>query len=303
MSPKRALVTGAGGFVGRAVASGLADLGWKVTGLDRTFDATWQSDGVHRVVADLDREGIPPKVPDVDLVVHAAWVTTDAEVLGITPAEHVALNLRPLLAVLEHGARTRPAAFAFLSSSGVFAPTDATGELTDTHRPTAMSPYAAAKRAGELLTPAALDPRTTVHILRLGYLFGPGETARPSRLGVSLVAGWLAAAREGRPLAVRSDDPPRDWTFAPDLAPALERLAAGPAAGRPIHLGSPHVVRDGALAALIAAQVPGTERVTVPAEGQVKPPMEPSDIPTLHDFPWTDPAAGLQALMAGGVAR
>jgi nucleoside-diphosphate-sugar epimerase len=289
--------------VGRALASGLADLGWRVTGLDRAFDATWQSDGVHRVVADLDREGIPPEVPEVDLVVHAAWVTTDAEALGITPAEHVALNLRPLLAVLDHGAHTRPAAFAFVSSSGVFDPADATEGLTDAHRPTGTSPYAAAKRAGELLVPAALDPPTAVHVVRLGYLFGPDEVARPSRTGVSLVAGWLAAAREGRPLAVRADDPARDWTFTPDLAPALERLAAGPAAGRAVHLGSPHVVRDGALAALVASEVPGTERVRVPADGRVKPPMVPSDIPALRGFRWTDPAAGLQALMAGEVAR
>jgi nucleoside-diphosphate-sugar epimerase len=303
MTPRRVLVTGAGGFVGQALASGLADLGWQVTGLDRAFDATWQSDGIHRVVADLDREGIPPEVPEVDLVVHAAWVTTDAEALGITPAEHVALNLRPLLAVLEHSARTRPAAFAFLSSSGVFDPADATEGLTDAHRPTGTSPYAAAKRAGELLVPAALDPPTAAHVVRLGYLFGPDEVARPSRTGVSLVAGWLAAARAGQPLAVRADDPARDWTFTPDLAPALERVAAGPSAGCPIHLGSPHVVRDGALAALVASAVPGTERVTAPADGPVKPPMVPSDIPALRGFRWTDPAAGLQALMAGEVAR
>jgi nucleoside-diphosphate-sugar epimerase len=147
-----------------------------------------------------------------------------------------------------------------------------------------------------------LDPRTAVHVVRLGYLFGPGEVARPSRSQVSLVAGWLTAARKGQPLAVRSDDPKRDWTCTTDLAPALERVVDGPSTGHPVHLGSPHVYRDSALATLIASQTPGTEVVTVPATGRVKPPMVPSDIPPLRGFGWTDPTAGVRALLAEEVA-
>lgn len=301
MKPRRVLITGAGGFVGRTLALGFADLGWSVIGLDRELDARREDDGVRWVEADL-AQAVPKDFPGVDLVVHAAWVTTDAGTLGITPADHVVQNLRPLLAVLEYAARTGPDAFVFVSSSGVFAPDDATEGLTDTHRPTGGSPYAAAKRAGELMVPAALDPRTAVHAVRLGYLFGPGEVARPSRSRVSLVAGWLAAAREGQALAVRSDDPKRDWTFTPDLAAALERVVEGPSAGRPVHLGSPHVYRDSALATLIASHTPGTEVVTVPATGRVKPPMIPSDIPSLRGFDWTNPTAGLRALLAEEVA-
>jgi nucleoside-diphosphate-sugar epimerase len=302
MKRGRVLVTGAGGFVGQALAQGLAELGWQVVGLDRAFDAGQAHDGVHRITADLSDEGVPQDLPHVDLVVHAAWVTTDAATLGITPADYVALNLRPLLAALDFAARNDPAAFVFLSSSGVFAAEDAAEGLTDADHPTGSAPYAAAKRAGELLVRAALNESTAVHVVRLGYLFGPGEAAKSSRTGVSLVAGWLAAARDGQELAVRSDDPKRDWTFTPDLAVALERVAAGPAAGHPVHLGSPHVLTDSALAALIADGVPGSETVTVPASGRVKPPMIPSDIPALRGFDWTDPRSGLQALLAEEVA-
>jgi nucleoside-diphosphate-sugar epimerase len=301
MKQRRVLITGAAGFVGRTLALGLADLGWRVIGLDRVFAAEREDHGIRWVPADLT-QGVSPDVPEVDLVVHAAWVTTDAATLGITPADHVALNLRPLLTILEYAARTSPDAFVFLSSSGVFAPDDATEGLSDTHHPTGGSPYAAAKRAGEVLVPTALDQGIAVHVVRLGYLFGPGEVARPSRSRVSLVAGWLGAARDGQPLAVRSDDPPRDWTFTSDLAPALARVVDGPSAGRPVHLGSPHVCRDRALATLIASQVPGTKTVTVPATGRVKPPMVPSDIPSLRGFGWTDPHAGLRALLAEEVA-
>jgi nucleoside-diphosphate-sugar epimerase len=315
MTQRRVLITGAGGFVGRSLALGFADLGWRVIGLDRAFDTGSESQHIRQVTAEL-AEGVPQEVPEVDLVVHAAWVTTDAETLGITPAASVALNLRPLLAVLEYTARTRPAAFVFLSSSGVFARGDASEGLTDADHPTGTSPYAAAKRAGELLVPAALEQGTAelghdsaelaqgtaVHVVRLGYLFGPDELARPSRLGVSLVARWLAAARDGQPLEVRSDDPFRDWTFTSDLAAALEKVVAGPSAGHPVHMGSPHVCTDSAFAALISSHVRGAEQVTVPASGPVKPPMVPSDIPALRGFDWTDPAAGLRVLLSGEVA-
>ena len=316
MNQRRVMITGAGGFVGGALALGFADLGWRVIGLDRAFDsgrafdAEREDHGIHRVTAEL-AQGVPADISDVDLVVHAAWVTTEAGTVAITPAEHVALNLRPLLALLEFTARTRPAAFVFLSSSGVFAPGDVAEGLTDADHPTGASPYAAAKRAGEVLVPAALhsvasgsatpNRSVAVHVVRLGYLFGPGEVARPSRTSVSLVGRWLTAARGGQPLAVRSDDPTRDWTFAPDLAAALEKVVDGGSAGHTVHLGSPHVYTDSALATLIARQFPGTETVTVPAASPVKPPMVPSDIPALRGFHWTDPAAGLQALLAGEV--
>ena len=306
---KRVLITGAGGFVGRSLALGFDDLGWCVIGLDRAFDAGRELHGIQAVTADL-AEGVPVDVPEVDLVVHAAWVTTEPAALGITPLEYVDLNLRPLEQALAFATRTEAASFVFLSSSGVFAPTDATEGLTDTDRPSGTSPYAVAKRAGEALVATAPgeeaarspDRGTAVHVARLGYLFGPAEVARPSRQGVSLVAGWLAAARNGHPCEVRSDDPVREWTFTPDLAAALERVANAPPAGRPLHLGSPHVCRDRELASLIASEARGVGVVTVPAVGRVKPPMIPSDIPALRGFGWTEPHVGLRALLAEEVA-
>ena len=297
MTGRRVLVTGAGGFVGGALVRGFAESEWDVIALDRAFDRDRSGARVRRVTAELAM-GVPPDVSVVDLVVHAAWVTTKPLSLGVTPAHYLGLNLRPLLAVLEFAARTRPSAFVFLSSSGVFGPEDGEGGLRDTDQPTGDSPYAVAKRAGELLVPGALPPEVAVHVARLGHLFGPDEVTRPSRRSVSLVAEWLRAAREGRPLAVRSDDPERDWTYTGDLAGALSRLVAGEPVDGPVHVGSGRTLRDGELVGLIASAVPGADVTILPSEDRVKPPMVPSQAPALIGFPWTTPEEGLRHILA-----
>ena len=295
----RVVISGAGGFVGSALAEGFAALGWRVTALDMAFDDDTRARlaGHDIVISDL-AQGVPAGLPPAQLVVHAAALTTDHADLGWTRAAHLAANTRPLLAMMEYAARTDVDAFVFLSSSGVFAVGDGNGALTDAHTPTGRTPYAAAKRAGELLVLAGFDGRPAPHVVRLGYVYGPHETTRATRTRVSIVAQWLAAARAGQPLAVRADDPRRDWTFAPDLAPALARLAIGASAGRPVHLGSPHVVSDHALAALVRSHFPAATLATESVASPMKPPMAPSDIPALRGFAWTDPPTAVARLAA-----
>ena len=61
------------------------------------------------------------------------------------------------------------------------------------------------------------------------------------------------------------------------------------------------MVEDRELAEIVASLIPGTTVVTVPDDlGRrplAKPPMVPSDLPTLRDFAWTDPRAGLHTLL------
>ncbi len=296
MTARRVLVTGAGGFVGGALADGFAALGCDVVAIDRDFDASPPTDRVHRRAADLAM-GMPPAVGAVDLVVHAAWLTGAPDATPGSAAEYAEANLAPLRSVLEWVGRTAPSAFVFLSSSGVFAGDDASDFLTDTDTPTSDTPYARAKRDGEALV-AATTSDTAMHVVRLGYLYGPGEAARPSRPRVSWVARWIADARAGRPLEVWAGDARREWTCTLDLAPALLRLVGGPAADGPIHLCSPYVYLDRAMATAVCDAFGRGVLTAVPAEGPLKAPMAVSDVAALRGFPWRHPDDALRAMAA-----
>lgn len=300
---RRALITGAGGFVGGHLAAGLMARGVAVTALDRAFDAPARARlaGARLVTADL-RAGLPP-LGGQDVILHAAALTTDPAAAGLDPAAHLAVNMQLLEAALELAAGLRPRLFVFLSSGGVFAAGDGAPDFTDERVPTGLTPYALAKRQGEALVPAALPPGTGALVLRLGNICGPGEIPRPSRQRVSRLQGWIDAARTGE-IALATPAARRDWTWAPDLAPALLRLAAAAAAegegGRPLHLTSGHILRDEALAGEVARQT--RARVICRPDGSAaRPPLVASDLEALAGFGWTPPAAMVAGLLCAEV--
>ncbi|AXC48426.1 NAD-dependent epimerase/dehydratase family protein [Paracoccus suum] len=297
MSTRRAIVTGAGGFVGGAIAAALARHGHAVTALDRSFDEEARGALARATLIECDL-GPGTHLPPAELVIHAAALTTGPRALGITPAAHLRANLDPLLAVLESVSATPPKAFVFLSSSGVFAPQDGRPDLDDDAVPTGASPYAAAKLAGERIVPAALAGLCDAHVVRLGHIYGPDERSRASRRHLSPVALWRAAAAQGQALEIVSGDPRRDWTWAPDIGAALALLVDEPGGTthRPIHLASPHIRHDSQMCALIA---PGAPTREAPAQGAIKGPMIASQLSALTDFPWTSPENALPALAAG----
>tara|TARA_B100000405_G_scaffold292902_1_gene244728 strand:- start:1119 stop:1859 length:741 start_codon:yes stop_codon:yes gene_type:complete len=237
---------------------------------------------------------------ELDLIIHAAWVTTDPMSLGMSRVDYITQNVLALAAVLGFATRNPPDSFVFLSSSGVFSASDAIEGLTDQHRPTGSSPYAEGKLKSEgLVASWASEGLSKTYVVRLGHLFGLDEVVRPTRQVVSLVARWVAEARKGSSLEVRADDPLRDWTYTADLAPALERLTADRVEQSPVHLSNPETLRDSEVASLIASKYSSVdvEVSTKPLGLSVKPPMVPSDLSIFNDFQWTDFATGLSSVI------
>jgi UDP-glucose 4-epimerase len=286
------LITGAGGFVGSHLAEGFLDLGHQVTALDQHFDAPTRARlaGASLVEAPLTRDTLRNLQGSFDLMIHGAAITTPAETLGISELAHLKINLDLLVDALDFAVERSVEAFVFLSSSGVFFGTDL-AEVRESTEAQGRGAYALAKRAGELIVDGFGAQEFSTLIVRLGPVYGPHETSRATRKLPSLVRRWLDAVDANQPIFVESPASRRDWTFAPDLARAIDRLVEGRTTGV-LHLTSGQVLSDLALAEAIAAMHPGATIETASSPGALRVPMV-SERADLSSFSWTPLDVGL----------
>lgn len=196
----RALITGAGGLVGRAVVQHFACEGDQVVDLDHAGLDITNERALNEV---LDRER-----PDA-LINCAAW--TDVDSCELDPARAQRVNARgPELLAL--GCRRVGALLITLSTDYVF-DGEKNGFYTQRDQPNPQSAYATSKLQGERGAQIAWA-RTIV--VRSGYIFGAG--------GTNFLSTIVARARRGEHLQAINDSFGTP-TFAPDLARQLYRLA------------------------------------------------------------------------------
>jgi len=215
----RALITGATGFVGGAVARAFEAAGHDVLAIVRPPLERLRLDGVRAIGADLTdatalATGLADATPDV--VCHlAADTRMDAS------DEEMEANVTGTQALVEAlGERLRGKRFIFASSvAAVDRPSRPKGPLTADSPTSPRSPYARSKlRCEEWLLEAAGRFGFELTILRLGTIYGPGT----DKGGVVT----LAEAVRGGGLAARLP-----WTgrisfgFVDDVAEVFRRLA------------------------------------------------------------------------------
>jgi UDP-glucuronate 4-epimerase len=226
----RVLLTGGAGFIGSHVAGKLLEGGDEVLVLDNFNDFydpaikranaaglenAWIVEGDIRdaaLVARLFAEHRP------DSVVHLAAMA------GVRPSIREPLlysdvNIRGTQILLEELAKRPATRFLFASSSSVYGDrTDAPfREEDDIHRP--VSPYAATKRAGELLA------YTHHHLygipttcLRFFTVYGPRQ--RPEMA----IHKFVDAVHKGRPIPFYGDGSSRrDYTYVDDIVDGVLR--------------------------------------------------------------------------------
>jgi UDP-glucose 4-epimerase len=209
----RAVVVGATGFLGAALARHLAGLGHQVDGMGS---------------GDLDLRA-PAAAAELSarLGVHGVPVLCSA----LTPPRASSLdgfgeNLAMVASVARAVEDGAPPACVYVSSDGVYAWTET--ETTEETPPRPVGYYAAAKYAGEaVLRTACGAAGVPLLVLRPSAVFGPGDPHRA--YGPNRFAG--SAQREGRIVLLGTGDERRDHLYVEDFAAYASALIAGGASG------------------------------------------------------------------------
>ncbi len=172
----RVLLTGATGFLGRALAAELEARGAEVHALVRASSHTTGLRATCHVVDLLDVARLEPLVAHVDYVIHAAGGGRDPDPAGLWRSN--TMTTEALVRAIRDVA-ARPRSFVFVSSVAACGPLGGSGLVTA---------YGRAKRAGEAAL-ETLPDETPWTVLRPPGIIGPGDARmlplfRAARAGV-----------------------------------------------------------------------------------------------------------------------
>jgi dTDP-glucose 4,6-dehydratase len=223
-----ALVTGVGGFLGRALAKHLAQAGAKVTGIDiHDFHADLSS-SIEYHQADIlnfnQLQGVVsrflPKDTDNVVVFHLA-AQSHVGKCQAEPLKAFSLNCTGTANLLETCRELNIRRFVFPSTALVYArPAQFPIQETDALEPNSV--YAATKLACEVLIKTySLNYGLSCRIARLGNVYGPGGTPD------SVVSIILQQARNSGSISLKTLAPIRDFIYRDDVADGLIALANG----------------------------------------------------------------------------
>lgn len=277
------LVTGAAGFIGSHTCDALLERGERVVGLDnfddfyeaaakeRNLEAALDHDAFRLVRGDVrDPEALRALPPDVEAVVHLAaraGVRPSIE----KPELYADVNVMGTVRLLAWAKRRGVRSFVFASSSSVYGNNEKVpfSESDPVDHP--ISPYAATKKAGELVCHAAshLDG-IAMACLRFFTVYGPRQ--RPD-LAVHKFARIL---RDGGPIPMFGDGTTsRDYTYVDDTVSgvlgALEWVSREAGSYRVFNLGNHRTVALSDMIRIIGEEMgvePRVERL----------PMQPGDV-------------------------
>jgi nucleoside-diphosphate-sugar epimerase len=255
-TPRRAVLTGATGFVGSHVAAAFIRGGWELRALVRSPERA-------RAIADLgaqlvegsleDEDALRTACDDVDVVVHMAALTHARR-----EAEYHAVNVEGTRRLIEAAlaAPVPPRRFVYLSSLAAVGPAiDGRGvRADDPARP--LTAYGRSKLAGENVSLSAAD-RMEVVILRAPAVYGPRDTD---------LFHFFRIARRGMIPVPTGPARPLQMIHVEDLAQALVRAVSAPGVSGVYHVAEARAYDWEEVGHMVAGAVGRSARVIrVPA--------------------------------------
>ena len=232
---RTALVTGANGFVGRALCKEMLRRGWRVRGaLRQTGHSNAGAEPL--VVGNIDgNTDWSVALRGIDVVIHlAARVHVMKDIAADPLAEFIKVNLYGTSNLAQQAARAGVKRFVYVSSVKVNGEqTTESQPYTESDEPDPQDPYAISKwRAEQDLRRIAQETGMEVEIVRPPLVYGPGVKGN----FISL----LAAIDRGIPLPLAGANNLRSLVYVDNLVDALIVCATHPAAA-----GQTYLVSDG----------------------------------------------------------
>ncbi|NOZ01054.1 MAG: NAD-dependent epimerase/dehydratase family protein [Deltaproteobacteria bacterium] len=264
------LVTGAAGFIGSHVCERLVAAGDRVVGLDNFhdfYDPSMKRENLAALAGKDSFELVEADVCDVDAVCRAFEAHSPGVVVHLAaragvrpsiedPRGYVRTNIDGTMNVLEAAAAGGVRRFVFASSSSVYGNTRAIPFSEEARVDQPISPYAATKKAGELLCHAWSHlNRIPLTCLRFFTVYGPRQ--RPDLA----IYRFLRRVARKQAIPVYGDGTSsRDYTFITDIVDGVMAAMGLDDGFRVYNLGGSSPVT---LAGLIGAveEVTGCEAV------------------------------------------
>jgi 2-alkyl-3-oxoalkanoate reductase len=192
------VLTGASGFLGKRLAALLCEQGLRIRAIYRRPEpppelAVLAARGVELIRADLDNaEGVKAALTGARAVIHAAALARDWGPASAFKASNIEATIRLLNEARTAGVQE----FVFVSSISVQGFGRHKGSTEEGPYYPLNHPYPSSKLEAEQAVLAANGPGFSTCSLRLGYVFGPGDTTSSYRMFEAAsrgAFGWIGS--------------------------------------------------------------------------------------------------------------
>ncbi len=260
---KQVLVTGGAGFIGSHLCERLLRQGYGVINLDnfnpyydpkrkwKHIQKALDHPSYHLFVGDIRDNRVLAQITKeqgkIDIIYHLAAMAGVRQSLK-DPMEYVSVDIGGTVSMLEYAKAHEVERFVFASSSSVYGKNAKLPYSEDDPLEGQVSPYATAKRAGELYcqTYSEIYAIPTV-ALRFFTVYGPRQ--RPEMA----IHSFTRQIIEGKPITVFGDGTTaRDYTYIDDVVDGIEKAMGYDHLGYEVfNLGNNHTIQLHELIALL----------------------------------------------------